>query len=201
MISIILSLLGAFITALVLERSSPISRWLIEKSCATLPIGKRELRRDQWIADNNEIAGSAWTLMHALGCSWLCREAILSTSISTLRRRLPLLRKGNASITDQTFEKTSQLHLLEPISQYIPARSAVIIDRFDVDTIKSADIDPQEFYLWAYLCSGRTIQNYADDNGMSAEKAEQIASEFAAKFDEPDLESILDRLHMIDFRG
>ncbi|WP_290495809.1 hypothetical protein [Hyphomonas sp. UBA4494] len=75
-IAAVISLLCSFAVALVLERALWISETAIEFATSNLPYHVKDERREQWISDIQEIEGSAWQIVTALGIVWTCRIEI-----------------------------------------------------------------------------------------------------------------------------
>jgi hypothetical protein len=50
--------------------ASPLARWIVAGAVARLPDEERERRREEWLADLDDMPGAIEKLLWALGCHW-----------------------------------------------------------------------------------------------------------------------------------
>lgn len=96
MTALLISLLATFAVALILERSDQISRAIIRSATRCLPAEERGDRESQYLSDSDAVEGSAWTLLNALGCVWLCRSAVLSQLGKSITKSVERLTRGKS---------------------------------------------------------------------------------------------------------
>lgn len=97
MTALLISLLATFAVALILERSDQISRAIIRSATRCLPAEERSDRESQYLSDSDAVEGSAWTLLNALGCLWLCRSAVLRQLGKSITKSVERLTQGKSN--------------------------------------------------------------------------------------------------------
>lgn len=184
MTTLLLSIIGAFIATLILERAPSISRWLITRSADQLRVGDRKTRRDQWLADNEDVIGSAWKLIHALGCSWLCRIAITQSIRRALRsavRRKKVAERPDKPRISVTLNP-QQLARLDIIHEKIkPSNRPPLLLRLPDEGWRIDGLSDEEHQLCRKVLAGYTLEDAAADAGRPLEEIQTLADDIAAK--------------------
>jgi hypothetical protein len=72
---------GSLIAAEAYVHAHRLARWIVERAIARLPAEERERRREEWLADLNDMIGMFEKLLWALGCYW----AATVTNVSAWR--------------------------------------------------------------------------------------------------------------------
>ena len=85
LIELLVGAAGSVLAAEVLANAEPASRWLVIRAAARLSDeGERERRREEWLADLNDMPGATAKLLWSFGCH--C--AVIVANTRAYRRRL-----------------------------------------------------------------------------------------------------------------
>ncbi len=184
MMTFILSVLGAFIVALVLERSAQISRWLISRSISFLPFEVRDDQENQWINDNNDVSGAAWKLMHALGCTWLCRAALASSIAQYLPR---IYKREFHRIADNSQAHHSNMGFSNLIEQKflnearLPGGKPILILQLSSKYARMAELNTQEYRFYQAMNVNHTLKGAAQHCGIELDVALKLSDNILEK--------------------
>jgi hypothetical protein len=71
LIELLIGVGGSLLAAEAFAHADPVSRWLVNRAAARLSDeGERERRREEWLADLNDMPGAMRKLLWCMGCHW-----------------------------------------------------------------------------------------------------------------------------------
>lgn len=184
MTTILLSIIGALLATLILEKAPSISKWLIVRSTDHLPIENRDDRRNQWIADSEDVTGPASKLIHALGCSWLCRASIVRSvsqaTAKTLKREKKPARLEKLEVRINV--DGGLISNLGIINEKVkPSNRPPLLLRLPDDGWRIDGFNDEEHQLCRHVLKGATLEDAAKQDGRPIEELEAIADSIIKK--------------------